>query len=32
MVALDVAYIEGWSLEKDLSIVLRTIPAMLMGR
>ena len=32
MVALDVAYIEGWSLERDLSIVLRTIPAMLIGR
>ncbi len=32
MVALDVAYIENWSFENDVRIVLRTIPAMLMGK
>jgi exopolysaccharide biosynthesis polyprenyl glycosylphosphotransferase len=29
---LDLAYIDGWSLWQDLRIVLRTIPAVLLGR
>jgi exopolysaccharide biosynthesis polyprenyl glycosylphosphotransferase len=29
---LDLAYIDGWSLWEDVRIVLRTIPAVLLGR
>ncbi len=29
---LDLAYIDGWSLWKDVRIVLRTIPAVILGR
>jgi lipopolysaccharide/colanic/teichoic acid biosynthesis glycosyltransferase len=29
MVALDVNYIERWSFERDIKIVLRTVPAVL---
>ncbi len=29
MVALDVDYIEGWSIEKDFALVLKTLPAIL---
>jgi lipopolysaccharide/colanic/teichoic acid biosynthesis glycosyltransferase len=31
-VALDLAYIDRWSVLLDLKIILRTIPAMLQGR
>jgi lipopolysaccharide/colanic/teichoic acid biosynthesis glycosyltransferase len=29
MIELDVGYIEGWSVENDIKIVLRTVPAVL---
>jgi lipopolysaccharide/colanic/teichoic acid biosynthesis glycosyltransferase len=29
---LDLDYIDNWSLRLDLSILLRTIPAVLLGR
>jgi lipopolysaccharide/colanic/teichoic acid biosynthesis glycosyltransferase len=32
MIRLDIQYIENWSLKKDLSIVWRTIPALLFGK
>lgn len=31
MVRLDIRYIEGWSLGKDLRIIMRTIPALFNG-
>jgi lipopolysaccharide/colanic/teichoic acid biosynthesis glycosyltransferase len=31
-VELDVRYIDNWSLGLDLSILLRTIPVVLLGR
>ena len=32
MVRLDIEYIETWSLELDLKILLKTVPALLFGR
>jgi exopolysaccharide biosynthesis polyprenyl glycosylphosphotransferase len=32
MIRLDIRYIENWSIRQDLSIVWRTIPAMLLGK
>lgn len=32
MIRLDVSYIENWSLNEDLRILMRTIPAVLSGR
>ena len=32
MVKLDLQYIEDWSLEEDVRIVLRTLPAVLFGK
>jgi lipopolysaccharide/colanic/teichoic acid biosynthesis glycosyltransferase len=31
MVVLDIAYIQNWSLSLDLSILLRTLPAVIGG-
>ena len=32
MVRLDIQYIENWSLEQDVRILLKTVPALLFGR
>jgi len=32
MVRLDIRYIETWSLEQDLKILLKTVPALLFGK
>lgn len=32
MVRLDISYIENWSLQEDLRILMRTVPAVLSGR
>jgi lipopolysaccharide/colanic/teichoic acid biosynthesis glycosyltransferase len=32
MVRLDIQYIETWSLEQDMKILLKTLPALLFGR
>jgi len=32
MVRLDIRYIETWSLEEDVRILLKTVPAVLLGR
>ncbi len=32
MVRLDIEYIETWSLEQDLKILLKTVPALLFGK
>ncbi len=32
IVTLDVRYVEEWSLLMDLKVILRTIPAVLIGR
>ena len=32
MVRLDIRYIETWSLEQDMKILLKTLPALLLGR
>jgi lipopolysaccharide/colanic/teichoic acid biosynthesis glycosyltransferase len=32
LVRLDFAYIENWSIWSDVSIIVRTIPAVLSGR
>ena len=32
MVRLDIQYIETWSLEQDMKILLKTVPALLFGR
>jgi exopolysaccharide biosynthesis polyprenyl glycosylphosphotransferase len=32
MVRLDIEYIETWSLERDVKILLKTVPAVLFGR
>jgi lipopolysaccharide/colanic/teichoic acid biosynthesis glycosyltransferase len=32
MVVFDLAYIQNWSLGLDLSILLRTVPAVIAGR
>jgi lipopolysaccharide/colanic/teichoic acid biosynthesis glycosyltransferase len=32
MVVFDLAYIQNWSLGLDLSILMRTIPAVIAGR
>jgi lipopolysaccharide/colanic/teichoic acid biosynthesis glycosyltransferase len=31
-VALDLAYVDGWSLWLDLTVLLRTVPAVLRGQ
>ena len=31
-VRLDLEYIDNWSLSRDISLMLRTIPAVLLGR
>jgi lipopolysaccharide/colanic/teichoic acid biosynthesis glycosyltransferase len=31
-VALDLQYIDNWSLRQDLSLLLKTVPAVLLGR
>lgn len=32
MVRLDIRYIENWSLEEDIRIILKTVPALLLGK
>ena len=32
MVRLDIQYIETWSLEQDVRILVKTVPAVLLGR
>jgi lipopolysaccharide/colanic/teichoic acid biosynthesis glycosyltransferase len=32
MVRLDIEYIETWSLEQDVKILLKTVPALLFGK
>ena len=32
MVRLDLAYVETWTLEQDIRIVLKTFPAVLFGK
>ena len=32
MVRLDLAYVETWTLEQDIRIVLKTVPAVLFGK
>jgi lipopolysaccharide/colanic/teichoic acid biosynthesis glycosyltransferase len=32
MVALDIEYLDNWSLLSDIAIILKTVPAMLKGR
>jgi len=32
MVRLDLAYVETWTLEQDVRIVLKTVPAVLFGK
>jgi len=31
-VAVELDYVEGWSLRRDVAILLRTLPAVLGGR
>ena len=32
MVRLDIEYIEGWTLEEDVRIVFKTLPALIFGK